>query len=151
MSEGRWQPMEELRTEMQRLQSEMGRLLERVGLPTSKLGLGGYPLVSVWEDDSAVHVAAEVPGVEPRSLDVSLQGDRQLLIKGERPRPELRGGSWYRQERVFGPFERLVELPAPVDGGSVQATCRDGVLRVTLSKRVEARTRRIPVHVPSSG
>jgi len=72
-------------------------------------------------------------------------GGNQLFIKGERKRGVVGEGGWHRQERGFGTFSRLVELPYPVDADNVSAEFEHGVLRITLPKAEDAKPRRISV------
>ena len=72
-------------------------------------------------------------------------GENQLSIKGERRPPELKDGTWHRQERGYGSFSRLMELPGAVDCDKVSAEFKNGVLTITLPKKEEAKPRRIEV------
>ncbi len=140
----RWQPMGALWNEMARVQDEMDRWLERWGT-ARRPGRGIYPPLSLWEDDDNLYVESELPGMEVGDLEIYVSGDHQLTIKGERKAPELNEGTWHRQERQFGAFERTVELPQPVDADRVQAEFTRGVLRITLPKREEVKARKIEV------
>ncbi len=140
----RWQPMGALWNEMARVQDEMDRLLERWGT-VRRHGRGIYPPLSLWEDDDNLYVESELPGMEVSDLEIYVSGEHQLTIKGERKAPELSDGTWHRQERQFGAFERTVELPQPVDAERVQAEFTRGVLRITLPKREEVKARKIEV------
>ena len=92
-------------------------------------------------------VEAELPGFNLDELEMYVTGENQLSIKGERKRPDPGKGTWHRQERGYGSFSRLIELPGPVDSSSVSAEFKDGVLTITLPKREEAKPRRIEVKV----
>jgi HSP20 family protein len=130
------------------MHDEMNRLFDRWGLNAPRAGLhGGYPLLNLWEDDNHVYVEAELPGFDLKDLDVMVTGDNQLSLKGERKQLELEGGKWHRQERGFGSFNRLVELPCPVESQNVDANFKNGVLTIKLPKRAELKPRRIEVKV----
>ena len=73
-----------------------------------------------------------------------MQGN-QLTVKGERKAPELENGTWHRQERGYGSFARVMDLPADIDDQQVAAEFRNGVLTITLPKREETKPRRIEV------
>ena len=92
-------------------------------------------------------VCAEIPGVDPKDIDVSVE-DGTLSIKGEKKyeREENEKGQ-YRTERSYGAFERTIALPAEVDEGKAKAEFKKGVLKLTLPKRPGAASRRkkIPV------
>jgi len=77
-------------------------------------------------------------------VEVLVNGD-ELTIKGQRKAAEAKEQSFHRQERVIGNFSRTVTLPFDVDAEKVQATLKDGVLRITLPKAASARPRKIEV------
>ena len=111
--------------------------------------MGGVlaPRVDVTEDEKAVTLAAELPGVNEKDIDVSLVGD-QLTIKGEkREKKEESKGDFYRSECRYGAFERAVPLPAEIDADNAKATFEKGVLKITLPKTAEAQSqrKRIPI------
>lgn len=132
------------------MQRQMNRLFE--DFFTEPFGfLGGRelwgPALDVAETETAVHVHVEVPGVDPKKIEISVAGN-ELTLRGEKSEEkEEEGKAWHRVERRYGSFVRTVSLPAPVDAGHVEATARDGVLTITLPKREEARPRRIEVKV----
>jgi HSP20 family protein len=105
-----------------------------------------YPLLNISEDDDRVYVEAELPGMELEDLEILVHGS-QLSIKGQRPEPSGEGQTWHRQERGYGKFARLVELPFDVDQAKVEAHLRNGILTITLPKREESKPRRIEVKV----
>lgn len=139
----RWQPRS-IWSEMNRLQEEMDRLFGR-GNDLRRLGRWAYPPLNLWEDDDNLYVEAELSGFELSELDITVTGDNHLAIKGERKEPELEGTTWHRQERGYGSFHRMIELPEHVDPDKVLAEFKHGVLTVTMPKREEAKPRRIEV------
>ena len=141
----RWQPLGNARAEMNRLHDEMNRLFGRYTNGAREFSPGGYPPLDLWEDEDNLYVEAELPGLKLDDLEMYVTGDNQLSIKGERKQPELENGTWHRQERNFGRFSRLMELPGAVDSEQVSAELKNGVLTITLPKKEEARTRRIEV------
>jgi len=104
-----------------------------------------YPPLNLWEDDNNLYVEAELPELELTDLEIIVNGDNQLSIKGERKQPEQENGTWHRQERGHGKFSRAGELPQYVDSENVTAEIKHGVLTITLPKRAEAKARRIEV------
>lgn len=142
----RWQPLPDMWNEMSRLQDEMNRLFSRWGgNGPRRLAQDVYPLLNLWEDDQHVYVEAELPGLKLSDLEMYVTGENQLSLKGERKQAELTNGTWHRQERGFGAFSRLIELPYPVNSDDVSAEFKNGVLTVILPKREEAKPRRIEV------
>lgn len=142
----RWQPMSSMWTEMNRLQEEMDRLFGRLGWNgPRRFAQLAYPALNMWEDDNNLYVEAELPGFELSDIEITVTGDNQLSLRGERKQPELENATWHRQERGYGSFSRVIELPQHVDADKVSAEFKHGVLTVTLPKREEVKPRRIEV------
>jgi len=115
--------------------------------PSREMAAGFWPQVDVTETDKEIKVSAELPGVESKDIDVSVE-DGMLTIKGEKKyEREEKDKGQYRMERSYGSFERAIELPAAVDESKAKAEFKKGVLRLTLPKRPGAPSRRkkIPV------
>jgi HSP20 family protein len=126
------------RGEMDRLRSEMERLYDRFFdlRPFRRFTEEGewMPTVDVSETAKEIIVNAEIPGVEAKDIDVSLDGN-VLTIKGERKREhEEKEENFHRIERSYGSFYRSLQLPSDVDGDRIKATYKKGVLCVTMSK-----------------
>jgi HSP20 family protein len=101
--------------------------------------------LDVAESDDAITVTAELPGVEPGDIDISVEG-RELTLRGEKKEEKQDEGKGYRYvERQFGSFERRVQLPASIDSEKVDATFKNGVLTITVAKRPDAKPKRIEV------
>jgi len=103
-----------------------------------------FPAINIWEEDKALHVEAELPGVNMQDLRLSVLGN-ELTIEGERRSPTMENGTFHRQERGMGKFTRVIHLPVEVDADKVEASLRDGVLTVHLPKSPAALPRRIEV------
>ncbi|GIX00326.1 MAG: molecular chaperone Hsp20 [Pirellulaceae bacterium] len=138
----RWQPRS-IWSEMNRLREEMERAFG--GADLRRFDTYVFPPLNLWEDDNNLYVEAELPGFELSDLEIYVNGDNQLVLKGERKPPQIEGGTWHRQERGYGSFNRMVELPEHVDPDKVAAEFKNGVLTITLPKREEAKPRRIEV------
>lgn len=103
------------------------------------------PPIDVAETPETVIVKADVPGVRPEEIEISVDNN-VLTIKGEKREEKTGGkGSVHWVERRSGTFLRSVTLPTGVDAEHVSAESKDGVLTVTLPKRAEARARKIEV------
>jgi HSP20 family protein len=126
----------------------MDRLFERFfESPWAELpALGDWtPAVDVTEGKEAITVKAELPGVDPKDINVALEGDL-LTIKGEKEqKKEEKDERQHRIERTYGAFMRSVRLPAAVEGGKVSAAFKNGVVIVTLPKAPGAKGTTIPV------
>lgn len=135
-------------SEVHRLQDEMERLVQRMGWNAPRpFWRSSYPAVNMWEDDNNIYVEAELPGFSLDELEITVTGERQLSLKGERQAPEIPDAQWHRQEREYGSFQRVLELPQAVDAERVTAAFEQGVLSITLPKREEVKPRRIQVKV----
>jgi HSP20 family protein len=90
------------------------------------------PRCDVTQGDGAIVIHAELPGVEAKDMDVSIQGNR-LVIRGEKrsEKKEEKEGRTY-SERFFGSFERAIPIPEGVDPEAIQAKLKDGVLEVRV-------------------
>jgi len=106
-----------------------------------------YPLVNLSEDEGHLYIEALAPGVDPKSLDLSvIQGT--LTIKGEKPGlAQVSAEAYHRNERAAGRFVRSIELPVSVDAARVHADYRNGLLLVTLPKSEAAKPKQIPISV----
>ncbi|MBW2056579.1 MAG: Hsp20/alpha crystallin family protein [Deltaproteobacteria bacterium] len=141
----RWQTESSPFSELERLRAEVERLFDDFGSESAPFLSRAYPAVNLSEDEENFYVRAELPGVKPENLDVTVVEGR-LMIRGERKvTTEEEGTSYHRQEREGGIFRRVMALPEKVDPGRVSAGLRNGVLTVTLPKSQEAKPRRITV------
>jgi HSP20 family protein len=105
------------------------------------------PPVDIYETGEAFVLVAEIPGVDQEQIHLEVADDL-LVLRGERPLNTSNPGlSYHRIECPNGIFQRAFRLPAGIDSARVSATCQDGVLRVNLPKRDEAKARSIRVQV----
>lgn len=145
MSIVRYDPFRELRS----LQDDMNRLFS-TAFPRSGEGEGltrgvWNPSVDISETQNAIVLEAELPGMKPEEVDITidnnvitLRGERKFEKKDERD-------NYHRVERSYGSFTRSFTLPRTVTGEDAQAEFSNGVLRVTLPKREEAKSRKIEI------
>jgi HSP20 family protein len=104
-----------------------------------------YPACDVFEDKDAVKIVAELPGVKPEQVKLSLENN-VLTIRGEKTQEaEERTERVHRYERSYGTFERAFVLPSTVDGDKISAQYQNGVLTILVPKVERARPREIPV------
>ncbi|MGZ5092570.1 MAG: Hsp20/alpha crystallin family protein [Burkholderiales bacterium] len=108
---------------------------------------GGFPAINIGTTAETIEVVAFAPGIDPKAVQVSI--DRGLLlIAGERSGTVQEGDeriSIYAQERFTGPFRRVVSLPEDADPNRVNASYRDGFLRVSVGKRESSKPRQIEI------
>jgi HSP20 family protein len=139
----RWDPFEEMRS----MQHEMDRLFERV------LGgefTGGHtgswtPSIESYVKDGKLVFKAELPGVDPRDLDVSIS-ERELIIKGERKHEkEAKEENYVYREIAYGAFERRFLLPEGAKIDELKAKYGNGLLEVTVPVPAVTKARKIEV------
>ena len=104
-----------------------------------------YPPLNIFETPTSLIVKAELPGVKPEQLDISIEGDT-LTIKGKREMHYEEGKtSFHRREIQSGSFNRSVGLSVKIDLDSLSAKLVNGILTVTLNKAAETQPRRINI------
>jgi len=112
-------------------------------------GASWVPPVDIFEQPDAIRIAAEVPGVKPEDVKISLENN-VLTIHGTKEQvAEERTERVHRYERTYGAFERSFTLPTTVDANNIKATYEHGVLTVTLPKVEKAKPRQIAVQIAS--
>lgn len=109
-------------------------------------GPANFPLVNIWADENGAHLTAEIPGVDPKDLDISVTGNT-VTIKGQRKELSIGEGQHYvRKERPYGQFERSIELPFNLESGAVNAEYRDGIVRIQLPRAEAEKPRRVSIN-----
>lgn len=127
--------------EMLNLQREVNRLFSSVGQKSH----GNYPAVNIWEENEKAVLTAELPGLDPEKIDISVMGDI-LTIAGETlPVKFNEGESYVRQERNSGSFKRSIQLPFQIDVKDVEAKYEKGVLTITLPRMKEDLPKKIKI------
>jgi len=133
---------------MANLKQEMDRIFDRMfeGKWDELPAVGDWaPSMDISETKDSLVCTVEVPGMEEKDLQVSLQ-ENLLTIKGEkRKEREERDEHYHRVERSYGAFTRSLRLPAAVEAGKVTAAVKNGVLTVTLPKTPTAKGTTVPV------
>jgi HSP20 family protein len=103
------------------------------------------PAVDLSETVDKIIIKAEIPGVDPKDINISIQ-DNILLVNGEkREEKEETGKSFYRIERHYGSFSRTIDLPSSVDPDKINAEYKNGVLEITMEKKEAMKPKQIPV------
>jgi HSP20 family protein len=140
-------------TGMTTFKQEMDRLFDRfMGAKWDEFpALGEWtlgewtPSLDLSETKENLVVKAEVPGMDPKEIEISLQ-EGVLTIKGEKKQEkEEKDERHHRMERAYGGFTRSVRLPVGVDGSKVNATFKNGLLTITLPKTPAAKGVAIPI------
>jgi len=165
-----FRPSADVFSELNRLQGVLEQVLQPGG-QTSIRALSGatFPVINVGTTPEAIEVMALAPGIDPNALQITvdrglliISGQRQSSVPGRNGSGQSggqgatqgqqgqQGGQGddinvYAQERFTGSFRRVLSLPEDADPGRVQANYRDGMLRITVSRRESTRPRRIEV------
>ena len=140
----RWDPFREVAALQNRVNSLFRDMNENES-PVTTASL--VPAVDVYEDDKKVMLKIEVPGMDQKDLDVTVENNT-LTVKGERKfDKEEKEENFHRIERRYGSFYRAFTLPSTVNTENVQASYTAGVLKLELAKKPEAQPKQIKVHV----
>jgi HSP20 family protein len=147
MMNSSFRPAADVFSELNRLQGVLDQMFRPAERSSIRALTGAsFPVINVGTTPDTIEVMALAPGLDPATMQLSV--DRGLLvIAGERKSqlPESDDISVYAQERFTGAFRRVVSLPDDADPGKVDASYRDGILRVTVAKRESSKPRRIEV------
>jgi len=147
----RWEPFRDLLS----LQERMNRLFSesyRSGGPQGQeddwaLGGSWAPAVDIYEQDGNIVLKAELPGLDLKDVDIRVENNT-LTLRGQRKLDEqVKRDNYHRVERAYGAFTRSFALPNVVDAENIKAEYKDGLLRVTLPKREEAKPKQIRINV----
>ena len=145
----RWEPFRDLLT----LQDRMNRMFDESyrgrGASEDDWALGGSwaPAVDIYEHEGNIVLTAELPGVDPKDVDIRVENN-VLTLRGQRKwSDEVKRESYHRVERSYGGFTRSFTLPNVVDTEKIKADFRDGMLKLVLPKKEEAKPRQISINV----
>jgi len=133
--------------------NEMNRLLEgffsRSSMTPGWLEAGApgrwLPAIDVAESDTAIRIRVELPGIDPKDVDVSVSEDRLIITGEKKSETESADNGWTHRESHYGGFSRAIPLPEAVDPDQVKAHYDKGVLTVDLTKSPTSTSRKVPV------
>ena len=109
-------------------------------------GYKAWPAIDVAEEEDAIIVRAEVPGCKADDINISVHGN-MLTISGEKKlSEEKKEKGYYHVESSYGSFKRELTLPTDVDQSKIDATCKNGVLSVTLPKAEKAKAIKVKIN-----
>ncbi|MDR1678087.1 MAG: Hsp20/alpha crystallin family protein [Deltaproteobacteria bacterium] len=106
---------------------------------------GVFPLINLSEDDDNLYLTAELPGIDPQGLDLSVKNDTLTLKGAKKNDTEPSEVNFHRRERELGSFRRSITLPTKVQVEAVDAKFKNGILTVTLPKAAEAKAHQITI------
>ncbi len=132
--------------DLESMQEDMNRMFSNRGYERPlRRSRPTYPLLNVWSSMDGIVIDAEVPGVDPKDVDVSVQGD-ELTLRGKVGVQESRKDETYhRRERPAGEFVRTLQLPFRADANRVKANYKNGVLRLTVPRAEAEKPKKIAV------
>jgi HSP20 family protein len=142
----RWNPIRDFSV----LQNHMNRLFEDamgtwLGESNGRGTTGWFPPADIYENENDLIVRAELPGVDPKAVDVRVENN-VLTIRGERAfEQNVKRENYHRLERSSGTFSRSFALPTTIDADKIHAEYGDGVLNLTLPKSEKAKPKRIQI------
>jgi HSP20 family protein len=141
----RWDPFRNLSS----LQDQVNRLFEtscKANADSSALTTWA-PAVDIYETENELVIKADLPDVVEKDVDVRVE-NTMLTIRGERKFEEsVKEDNYLRIERAYGSFSRSFSLPNTVNTDAIQATYKDGVLKVVLPKRAESKPKQVKINV----
>jgi HSP20 family protein len=142
-------PYDDVFNEFRRLERELDALLDGGSSLSGNRNIrafssGAYPAVNVAATPEAVTVFVFAPGIDPKSLEISIQ-QNVLSVAGARDLKPLEDGTYFRQERFSGAFRRVVALPEDIDPEKVDARYVDGIVHISVGRRPSEQPRRIDI------
>ncbi len=143
----KWEPIRDLLS----TQREFDRLFREAFSPvfgeTEVSTRSWAPPVDIFETENDIVLKAELPGIDPKDVEVRVE-DNTLYLKGERKyEKEVNEKNYHRVERSYGSFARSFSLPNSIDSEKVKAEYKDGLLTLTMPKREEAKPKTIKIDV----
>ena len=127
------------------LHREIDRLFSEFAQGIGPNGANIVPNIEISETDKAIEVSAEMPGLERKDVDISIEDDT-LTIRGEKKVEESQKDKNVQlSERSYGVFYRVLQLPPGIDPSSIQATMSNGILKVTIPKPAQSEPKKIEV------
>lgn len=126
---------------IRRLQSDMNQIFGG----STQTATGGFPAVNIYQNEDALLLTAELPGLNDKDIELTVQDDC-ITIAANIPVDEVENAIWHRNERRRGKFSRTVELPFRVDSEEVIARFKNGVLEVEVNRPEHEKPRRIAIN-----
>ena len=132
------------------MQERMNRLIDQTLSRTrseADLSSSGSwsPVVDLFESEKNLILKAELPEVDQDDIELLIDDDRITLRGDRRLKEDVTEKQFHRMERSYGPFHRSLDLPIPVESDQVKAEFKKGILTVTMPKRVNEKSKQIPI------
>ena len=141
-----WPDFSSAMEDVERARRHMDRLLSAFSRSGGEAPIvsGVFPPLTVSEDGDKIIVEAEIPGIQPEDLNISVIG-KTLTLSGERKPDETENVNFHRRERKWGTFRKALTLPDEVNADAIQAECKNGMLKFVLPKAEQAKPRKINI------
>lgn len=132
--------------ELESIQEDVNRLLAGEEAPRfARRARAAYPPLNVWSTAEGLVIDAEMPGVDPQAVEISVVGDELSLHGKVNAQEPAAGETVLRRERPAGEFERTLQLPFRANAGAVKATFKNGILRISIPRSEEEKPRKIAI------
>ena len=146
----RWEPFRDLLTTQDRFNRLFNETFSNLVGGEQLSPRAWAPPVDIFETDHDLVMKAELPGIDPKDVEVRVE-DGTLYLKGERKyENEVKEENYHRLERSYGTFTRSFTLPNSISTEDIKAEYKDGVLTLTMAKREEAKPKTIKINVATS-
>ncbi len=143
----RWEPRRDLLTTQDRFNRLLNETFSQVFGDEGVSARAWAPAVDIFETVDNLVLKAELPGVDPKDVELRVE-DSTLYLKGQRNfEHEVKEENYHRLERSYGSFSRTFAMPSGIDAGRVKAEYKDGLLTLTMPKREEAKPKTIKINV----
>lgn len=143
----RWEPFRDMLDTKDRFNRLFNETFSRAFGDEELSAKSWAPAVDIFENDDNIVLKAELPGIDPKDVEVRVE-ENTLYLKGERKfEKEVKEDNYHRIERSYGLFARSFSLPGSIDTDKVDAAYKDGVLTLTIPKRGEAKPKAIKINV----
>jgi len=145
----RWEPFRDLVSLQERMNQMFNDSYRGRGTSEDDWSLGGSwaPAVDIYEHEGNIVLTAELPGVDPKDVDIRVENNI-LSLRGERKwNNDVQRESYHRVERAYGSFTRSFTLPNVVDTEKIKAYYKEGMLKLVLPKKEEAKPKQISINV----
>ena len=133
--------------EIDRMQREMNQLMQSFPSFSGARVAPSFPAINVWLSEEGAVVTAELPGIKPEDLDISVVGETLTLTGSRQPEELKEGENYHRRERRVGKFTRTFQLPFTVEANNVDAKFDKGILHIALPRAEAEKPRKISVKV----
>lgn len=122
--------------DLESLSSKMQKFFDDYPAAGTEYASTYHPKIDISEDEKNIHIEAELPGVKKENIKLQIE-DNILTISGDKKNASSVEKNYFRSERCFGKFSRRFTIPADINIESVSAEFTDGILNITVEKKIE--------------